>query len=198
MKGKTMNRKFLLAVPFTLLVSPALAHVGAYHADDFCGGALHPLTGPDHVAAMVAVGLLAASNGGRALWLWPLAFASVMLAGGSVGMSHVAVPLVEPAIVASLLTLGVLIALAIDLPVSLGAIIVGAFALFHGYAHVAEIPDGSTGVAYLAGFALMTTLLQLIGIGVGMFLQLVQWQSAVRIAGMACVLLGIGLALNMI
>ena len=94
-----------------------------------------------------------------------------MIGGALLGMSHVTVPLVESAIVISVLALGAFVALAIELPVSLGAIIVGAFALFHGYAHGAEMPDASTGVVYLAGFALMTALLHLIGIGIGLALR---------------------------
>jgi len=193
-----MKRNLLFAVPFMLLASPALAHVGVHSARDLAGGMLHPLTGLDHVAAMIAVGLWAATRGGRALWLWPLAFVAIMAGGGLLGMAHVTVPLVEPAIVASVLTFGLLLALAIEVPIAIGAIVIAAFALFHGYAHGAEMPESLSGAVFLGGLALTTTLLHLIGIGSGMVLQSVRWQPAIRTAGVACVVLGIGLALNLV
>ncbi|TIP57095.1 MAG: HupE/UreJ family protein, partial [Mesorhizobium sp.] len=99
---------------------PAYAHVGIGTASSFTAGLAHPLSGLDHMTAMVAVGLWAAMKGGKAVWAWPLAFVGVMLAGGALGMLHVPVPFVEPGILASVVALGLLVALAIDLPVSAG------------------------------------------------------------------------------
>ena len=87
------------------------------------------------MAVMIAVGLWAALKGGRALWVWPCAFVGVMLIGGALGMTHVPVPFVEPGILASVVALGLLVALAVDLPVWLGAVVVAVFALLHGHAH---------------------------------------------------------------
>ena len=109
--------------------------------------------------AMVAVGLWAGLNGGRALWAWPVAFVGVMLAGGALGMAGVAVPMVEPGILASVIVLGLLVLTAARLPVALGAALVGVFALLHGHAHGAELPTEAAAATYAAGFALATALL---------------------------------------
>ena len=100
----------------------ALAHTGLEHATSFSSGFLHPLTGPDHVLAMVAVGLWAGINGGRAVWAWPVAFVSLMLVGGALGMTGVALPLVEPGILASVIVLGLLVLTAARVPVAVGAL----------------------------------------------------------------------------
>ena len=94
----------------------ASAHVGIGATASFAAGFAHPYSGLDHVAVMVAVGLWAALKGGRALWVWPCIFVGVMLLGGTLGMAHVPVPFVEPGILASVVTLGLLVALAVDLP----------------------------------------------------------------------------------
>jgi len=109
----------------------------------------------------------------------------------------VPLPLVEPAILASIVVLGLLLALAIDLPVGAGAVLLGAFALFHGHAHGAEATaDGAAG--YMAGFAIMTAVLHLAGIGAGMALRSVSLKPVVRIAGAACMLIGVALSLQLV
>ncbi|ESW70565.1 protein hupE [Mesorhizobium sp. LSJC285A00] len=145
-------------------------------------GFAHPLFGLDHVTVMVAVGLWAALKGGRALWAWPAAFVGLMLAGGVMGVAGVPVPFAEPAILASIVALGLLIAAAVDLPVATGAGIIGLFAVFHGHAHGTEIPETAGGLEYLAGFALATALLHGAGIGLGccrasVFAGLCDWQA---------------------
>ena len=120
--------------------NPALAHTGAEHAFSFASGFKHPFTGLDHMLAMVAVGLWAGLNGGRALWAWPVAFVGVMVLGGALGISGFAVPMVEAGILASVVVLGLLVLAAAKLPVAAGAILVAAFALLHGHAHGAELP----------------------------------------------------------
>src|SRR5690606_32990283 len=118
------------------------AHVGAGATASFPAGLAHPFSGLDHMLAMVTVGLWATLRGGRALWAWPAAFVGVMLAGTALASMQVAMPLVEPGILASVVALGLLVALAIDLPVWSGALVVGLFALFHGHAHGAGAPAG--------------------------------------------------------
>ncbi|MEJ8573941.1 HupE/UreJ family protein [Microbaculum marinum] len=159
---KTFAKLTFLAA--ALAATPALAHVGAGSASGFASGFTHPLLGPDHLLAMVAVGLWAGLVGGAALWVWPAVFVGTMVVGGILGMSGVALPLVEPAILASVIVLGVFAAFAFKAPVWLGGILAGAFALFHGHAHGTEIPAAATGIEYLAGFAVATALLHGIGI----------------------------------
>ena len=133
--------------------------------------------------AMVAVGLWAGLNGGRALWAWPAAFVGVMLAGGALGMAGVAVPMVEPGILASVIVLGLLVLTAARLPVALGAALVAAFALLHGHAHGAELPGGAAAATYAAGFALATAALHAVGLGIAYLCRSASGRLIVRGAG---------------
>ncbi|MCB1501248.1 MAG: HupE/UreJ family protein [Bauldia sp.] len=160
-------------VPAAALVlaatAPAFTHFNPAEHGSFMTGFGHPLFGLDHVVVMVAVGLWAATIGGRALWIVPASFVGTMAAGYVLAIAGVALPLVEPAIFASVVALGLLIAAAVRLPVGIGAMLVGAFALFHGFAHGEEI--GAAGaVTYGLGFALATALLHSAGIGIGLVL----------------------------
>ena len=146
-----MKRILTLAAVFAATVSPAFAHIGLGSTASFAAGIAHPISGLDHVTAMIAVGLWAALKGGRALWIWPATFVGVMLVGGALGMAHVPVPFVEPGILASVVALGLLVALAIDLPIAIGAAIIGAFALLHGHAHGAEVARDIGGVRIYGG-----------------------------------------------
>jgi urease accessory protein len=187
-------KKMLSIVTLLMLgASPAFAHVGHGSTASFAAGVAHPLGGLDHMAVMIAVGLWPALKGGRALWIWPAAFVGVMLVGGALGMAHVAVPLVEPGILASVVALGLLVALAVDLPVSTGAIVVAAFALLHGHAHGSEVAETMSGAEYMAGFALATATLHLTGIGFAQMMTLAQLRPLIRIPGAACVLIGAGI-----
>ena len=146
--------------------APAFAHLNPAEHGSFMAGVSHPLTGADHILAMVAVGLWAALIGGRALWLVPSAFVGTMLFGFGLALSGVSLPMVEPAILASVVALGLLVALAVRLPVALSAFVVGLFALFHGYAHGGEL--GEAGAANFAiGFALSTIVLHGAGLLLG-------------------------------
>ena len=175
------------------LASPALAHTGAGSFASFTSGVAHPFGGFDHLIVMVLVGLWAVLRGGGALWVWPTVFVSVMLIGGALGMTHIAVPFVEPGILASVVALGAMVALAADLPVALGAAVVGAFALLHGHAHGAEAADILNGLEYMAGFALATAALHALGVGCALALQRTALRPAIRLAGAACVVFGVGL-----
>jgi urease accessory protein len=187
-------KKFLpLVALLTLGASPAFAHVDAGSTASFAAGIAHPLMGPDHVAVMIAVGLWAALKGGRALWVWPAAFVGVMLVGGALGMAHVPVPFVEPGILASVVVLGLLVTAAVDLPVTVGAGIIGLFALLHGHAHGTEVAETVSGVEYMAGFALATATLHLVGIGFAQLMARNALRPVIRVAGAACVLVGAGL-----
>jgi urease accessory protein len=183
----------------TLLVpGTAVAHVGAGSTAFFMAGFGHPYSGLDHIAVMIAVGLWAALKGGRALWLWPCAFVGVMLIGGLLGMTQVPVPFVEPAILASVVVFGLLVVLAIDLPVWLGAAIAGLFAVFHGHAHGSEVAETVGGIEYMAGFGLATASLHAVGLGIALTLSGVRLRPLVRLVGAGCVLLGVALAFDLV
>jgi urease accessory protein len=167
--------------------------VGVGSAASFAAGVAHPFSGLDHIAVMVAVGLWAVLKGGRALWVWPCAFVGVMLIGGALGMLHVPIPFVEPGILASVVSLGLLVALAVDLPVWTGALVVAVFAMLHGHAHGSEVAENVGGIEYMAGFALATATLHAIGIGFALTMQRAHLRPLIRLAGVGCVLVGAGL-----
>ena len=187
-----MKRLALTLLVLALGSGAAFAHPG-HGADSFAAGIAHPLGGIDHIAVMIAVGLWAALKGGRALWIWPAAFVGVMLIGGALGMAHVAMPYVEPGILASVVALGLLVALAVDLPVWLGAAVIAVFAVFHGHAHGSEVAENIGGTEYMAGFALATATLHLIGIAFAQMMTRAHLRPAIRVAGVACVAVGAGL-----
>ncbi|MGT2465338.1 HupE/UreJ family protein [Mesorhizobium atlanticum] len=191
------KRTALAAILFLAAAMPAEAHVGAGSASSFAAGFAHPLSGLDHMTVMIAVGVWAAMKGGKAVWAWPLAFLGVMLAGGALGMLHVPVPFVEPAILASVVALGLLVALAIDLPVLAGIAIIGLFALFHGHAHGTEVPENAGGLDYVAGFAISTVLLHGVGIAAGLRLGS-RFRGLARAAGAACAAIGVGLSFGVL
>lgn len=179
---------------------PASAHLTAeaHQHGSFAAGFTHPFSGLDHVLAMLAVGLWAALKGGRALWVWPCAFVAVMAFGGVLGMAQMPLPMVEPGIAASVVALGLLAALAVDIPVAAGAAVIAVFALFHGHAHGTEAAGGVTGAQYLAGFALATAALHLAGIAAAMGLARRDMRVAVRGAGGAFAVAGLGLLAGVI
>jgi urease accessory protein len=188
-----MKRLVLTLLTLVLGSSVAFAHVGVGSTASFAAGVAHPLSGLDHMAVMIAVGLWAALKGGRALWVWPAAFVGVMLIGGALGMMYVPVPFVEPGILASVVALGLMVALAVDLPVWLGAVVIGVFALLHGHAHGSEVAETVSGAEYMAAFALATATLHLVGIGFALTMARASLRPVVRIAGVACMAIGVGL-----
>ena len=175
-------RSILTALCF-LLPSLAYAHTGAGSTSSFISGITHPTGGLDHLLVMVAVGIWAAQMGHRSIWAVPLAFVSVMALGGVLGISGTAIPFAVQGIVISVLVLGVLIAAAVKLPLVASAVIVGLFAVFHGHAHGAEMPDTVSGMAYGIGFILSTALLHMGGIGFGLLMQKIYRPQLVRLAG---------------
>ncbi|TPN03675.1 HupE/UreJ family protein [Mesorhizobium sp. B2-3-3] len=191
------RRLCLPAILLMAAVMPAYAHVGVGTTSSFTAGFMHPLSGLDHMTAMIAVGLWTALKGGRAIWAWPLAFVGVMLGGAALGMAHVPMPFVEPGILASVVAFGLLVALAVDLPVSAGVAIIGLFAVFHGHAHGTEVPENAGGLEYMAGFAIATVLLHAIGIAAGLSLGQ-RLPGLARVAGAACAAIGAGLAFGIV
>jgi urease accessory protein len=165
-----------VATGLALLASSGVAlahpgHPGHDAASSFAAGFLHPLTGADHLCAMVVVGLWSSLTSKR-VWAAPLAFVAMLAAGGLLGMAHwFALPGVEPMIAVSLLVLGLMLATRTQLPSWAGATIVGAFAVFHGFAHGAELPDEASAMHYMAGFLVATGMLHCIGLGAGVALR---------------------------
>ncbi len=151
-----------------LAPTAAFAHVGHGSTVGFVHGFVHPVTGLDHVLAMIAVGLFAANLGGRALWAVPLSFVAVMAFGGVLGVAGIAVPFVEAGVAVSVIVLGLAVALRRQWPVVAAMALVGGFAVFHGHAHGAEMPVDVSGLEYGLGFMLATAILHVVGLGIGL------------------------------
>jgi urease accessory protein len=181
----------LLVVLAAVSAAPAFAHTGDGLSGGFIGGFGHPFFGLDHVAAMVAVGLWGAFLGPPAIWLLPIVFPLVMALGGVLGILGVPLPGVEIGIAASAIVLGLMVALAVRPPLAIAAVLVGAFAIFHGYAHGAELPPGADAVAFSVGFVVATGLLHLAGISFGLLARWPAGRIAVRAAGGAIALAGV-------
>jgi urease accessory protein len=167
-----------------LTTIPVVAHTGSV-SEGFVGGFAHPIFGPDHVAAMVAVGLWGVFLGPPAIFVLPIVFPLVMALGGVLGILGVPLPGTEGAIAASAIVLGAMVALAARPPLWAAALVVGTFAIFHGYAHGAELPTGMDAVAYFIGFVIATGLLHLAGITLGLTVRWPAGRMAVRGAGAA-------------
>jgi urease accessory protein len=180
-----------VAVLVVLLAgSPALAHSGSV-AGGFVGGIAHPVFGPDHVAAMVAVGLWGAFLGAPAIYILPVVFPLVMAMGGVLGILGVPLPGFEIGIATSAIVIGMMVAVAARPPLWVAAILVGAFAIFHGHAHGAELPPGADALAFSAGFVIATGLLHLAGIAFGLLARWPAGRLAVRSAGGAIAIAGL-------
>lgn len=154
---------FAIGIVGLLIANIVGAHPIAFHASGFTAGFAHPLLGLDHVLAMIAVGVWAAQCGGRARLALPASFVAAIAAGGALAMSGAALPHVDAAIAATVLALGLLIALAVRLPIFLGAALAAAFALWHGFAHAAELPTTASPIAYAGGFVLASAMLVAVG-----------------------------------
>jgi urease accessory protein len=167
-----MTRTALRSLIVALVFAPTLALAHSGHGDPlgFAHGFAHPLGGLDHVLAMIAVGLLAAHLGGRALWLVPASFVAVMALAGALGAAGMALPLVELGIAASVVVLGLAVALRVNLPTVAAMALVGFFAVFHGQAHGAEMPAAASALAYGVGFLAATALLHGVGLALGSLL----------------------------
>jgi urease accessory protein len=192
MAGSMSGRIIALATIMLLgLGGPAEAHVGEGLIGGFASGFSHPLLGPDHIVAMVAVGMWGAFLGAPAIWLLPVVFPLVMAGGGVLGVLGVPMPAVETGIALSAVVLGLMVALAARPPLWVAAVIVGAFAVFHGYAHGAELPAAADPVAFSVGFVIATGLLHLLGIAIGLLVRWPAGRIAVRATGTAIALAGV-------
>lgn len=155
-----------------LLAAPTAgqAHIIQTGAGGFGSGFEHPLTGPDHFLAMFAVGLWGAQIGGRSIWTLPVAFPLIMVLGGIAGIAGIPLPGVEIGIALSIIALGLAIATAWRPAEWIALLLIAVFAICHGHAHGAELPNTADPADYAIGFVLATGFIHLLGIGVGLAL----------------------------
>jgi urease accessory protein len=159
--------KTIAVLSIALLSAAAQAHSDQTSTGGFMAGYLHPLTGLDHLLAMVAVGIWGATLGAPLIWALPVAFPFMMLVGGVLAIFGVPVPHVELGVAISVLVLGAAIAMRWRAPLAVAIAIVAFFGLLHGYAHGSELPGSAAPAAYAAGFVVSTGLLHLAGISFG-------------------------------
>jgi urease accessory protein len=172
-----------------LSASPAFAHTGGV-IGGLQSGLLHPITGLDHVVAMVAVGLWGAILGGAAIWQLPVIFPIVMALAGALGALGLPIPGIETGIALSGVILGGMVLFMVRPPMALAAILVGLFAVFHGHAHGTELPEAANPIAYALGFVVATGTLHLAGIAFGTLIKSPSGLIAVRGAGAVIALAG--------
>jgi urease accessory protein len=172
-----------LLFALTFWTQSALAHPVKGQAVGFLTGFLHPISGLDHVVAMIAVGLWGAQLGAPAIWLLPVAFPIVMAFGGMLGLMGVPLPGTEVGIAASAIMLGALVMLEIRPPLAAAAVVVSFFAIFHGHAHGSELPAGQSALLFSIGFVIATGCLHGVGISIGLIHKWPWGQRALRVAG---------------
>lgn len=169
----------------------AIAHTGQGDvAGGLAAGFLHPILGFDHVVAMVAVGIWGAQLGRPAIWVLPITFPLVMAAGGVLGVLGVPLPGVEIGVAVSAIVLGALIAFAVHAPLALAGAIVAVFAIFHGYAHGAELPEAANAVSYAFGFVVATGMLHAVGIAIGTVRRFAWGAASLRVVGALIAIVG--------
>jgi urease accessory protein len=166
-EGRIEARRVIVLILVLLWTQSAFAHPQRGEAIGFLTGFRHPISGLDHVLAMIAVGLWGAQLGNPAIWLLPVAFPMVMAMGGMLGLMGVPLPFTEYGIALSAIMLGAVVLLEIRPPLSIAAILVGFFAIFHGHAHGTELPPGQSALLYSIGFVIATGCLHAVGIGIG-------------------------------
>jgi urease accessory protein len=168
----------------------ALAHILGDQAGGFISGFAHPLSGLDHILAMVSVGLWGAQLGPPAIWLLPVTFPMVMAFGGMLGLLGVPLPGTEIGIALSAIGLGAVVASEARPPLWVAAVLVGFFAIFHGHAHGTELPPDESGVLYSMGFVVATGLLHLAGIGIGLINRWKAGEVMLRLGGAGVAIAG--------
>ena len=187
-----MPRRMALLLGLMITLAPAArAHVESGGAGSLISGLLHPVTGLDHVVAMVAVGLWGAVLAAPAIWLLPVAFPMVMAFGGLIGLLGLPLPGVEVGIAISGMVLGLLVALERRVPLAVALALVGVFALFHGYAHGRELPDGANALLFSLAFVAATGLLHLVGILLGELRRWPMGRRLVQLIGAAITISGL-------
>jgi urease accessory protein len=180
---KLLTMKSFLGLALALAQTIALAHEETGQAAGFLAGLHHPVSGLDHVLAMIAVGLWGAVLGQPAIWVLPVAFPMVMAFGGLMGLLGIPLPGVEVGIALSAIVLGAMVLLELRPPLWLAALLVAFFAVFHGHAHGRELPEGTSALLYSLGFVIATGLLHAVGILIGAAHRWAGGRQLVRAAG---------------
>jgi urease accessory protein len=171
-----------LGVALVLLIpAVAFAHPGHDFGATMLAGLLHPLTGLDHILAMIGTGIWAVHSSKRGAAMLPFAFASGMLIGAALMAFGISLPAIEPLIAVSVVVLGALIAARVRVHDSLSAGLVGCFAIFHGYAHGAEA--GVLQIPFASGFVVATICLSLLGVWLGKRILISSHVNASRVFG---------------
>jgi urease accessory protein len=183
-------RIVLLALVLMAWQGNAEAHIVAGEATGFFSGVLHPISGLDHILAMISVGVWGAQLGAPAIWILPVNFPVMMAFGGLLGFLGVALPAAEIGIALSVVVLGAAVMLEARPPLPVVMAIVAFFAIFHGYAHGTELPRGENALLYSLGFVVATGSLHLVGITIGLIHRWRWGERALRIAGSAVSLAG--------
>lgn len=191
---RSLASRLLLATLVAFAVagfdSAAFAHLGD-HSGGLAGGIAHPFSGLDHILAMVAVGLWASQLARPACWLLPATFPAVMAIGAFLGTSGLVLPWAEPAIAASVLVFGAVIAFALRPSLAVSALLIALFAMFHGYSHGVEAPAQGSVLAYDAGFIVATLALHAIGFAIGAIANHASVRFVARGAGAAIAAIGV-------
>ena len=193
MKREPANlRSASVLLPWLLLFWPtsASAHILGDQAGGFISGFEHPISGLDHIVAMVSVGLWGAQLGPPAIWLLPVTFPMVMAFGGMLGLMGVPLPGTEIGIALSAIGLGAMVASEARPPLWIAAALVAFFAIFHGHAHGTELPPDESGVLYSIGFVVATGMLHLTGIGIGLIHRWKAGEVALRLGGAGVAIAG--------
>ncbi|MDM0046112.1 HupE/UreJ family protein [Variovorax dokdonensis] len=186
-----INVRVACALSLLLLARAAQAHTGV-HPAGLEGGLLHPLLGPDHLLAMVCVGVVSMQLGGSSVWRVPAAFVLAMIVGGATGMARPGAGFAEAGIAISLVALGSAIVFRQRMPHALVMACVGVFGFCHGYAHGVEIPQAASPWLYTVGFVTSTTLLHVCGVGLGWLGARGRTQAmALRAGGLAVGVMGL-------
>ena len=188
-RGSALRPTAVIALLLLTMTVGAEAHTDGGSASGFVNGFTHPLLGPDHIVAMIAVGLWGAILGAPAVWLLPVVFPSVMAFGGALGVLGVPLPGIEAGIAASGIILGLMVLFASRPSLWKAAFLVAIFAIFHGHAHGTELPNSANPLTYSIGFVVSTGLLHLGGIAFGLLSQFPWGLKLVRGCGglIACV-----------
>ena len=183
--------RIAFAMLFCLATRPAFAHIGSGLGGGFFSGFSHPLLGPDHLLAMVSVGIWGAELGAPAIWVLPITFPLIMAIGGAAGIIGVPLPGTEIIIALSVIVLGGMVAMAARLNLVLALVIVGVFAFAHGHAHGSEMPASADALAFSVGFVIATGMLHALGIAIGLLIKWPVGFGAVRAMGGLAALFGL-------
>lgn len=195
MKETRAIRRLCSTIPalvFTLMfISSAHAHVQQGQAVSFLTGLEHPVSGLDHILAMVAVGLWGAQLGNPAIWLLPIAFPMMMAFGAMMGLIGMGLPGIEIGIALSAIVLGCMVLCEVRPKLAVAVVLVGFFAIFHGHAHGTELPAGQSGLLYSMGFVIATGLLHAAGIVIGLIHRWPAGRLVLRGGGAVIAIMGV-------